>query len=140
MDGELVLIPLMGIMVPITAIIGGVILAFHALKQRAKRAEMEHQERMLALEKGLPLPEPNVVPIKQKNPYFWGFVFLGLGLAIGSAMLIEGDEDWVWGLIFSFVGGAMLLALWMQNRQIKKSTEGVKNGLSYPPNGSGTTQ
>ncbi len=50
------LIPVMGMLIPITAVIVGAVIILDAMYRRHKSKELEHQERMLAIEKGRPLP------------------------------------------------------------------------------------
>jgi len=110
MDPGQLILPIMGIMIPIIAIVGGVGIALAAFRHQAKRAELEHQERMLAIEKGVPLPPAMLPPARRRNPYIWGFILIGFGLAMMVAMLIEGEPDWGWGLIFMLPGLGIFLA------------------------------
>lgn len=120
-DAEALLIPIVGMLIPITAILCGVGIAIVALKHRAKRNQLEHEERMLALEKGAPLPEPVITPPKQKNPYFWGIVLGAFGLALFFGFAVDSDEEYViWGAIFLLVGVAILVANLLHMRDIKK--------------------
>jgi len=136
MRGAEILIPLVGMIIPILAISVGALIAITALKHNTAKREQEHRERMLAIEKGVGLPQPVIPPVKRKNPYLWGFIFVGLGVAMGISLIIQGDDDWVWGMVFFCVGLAILLAHNMHDRQIRRDTEGVRNGLNHPPNGS----
>ena len=59
------------------------IIVIVALNARHKRRLLEHQQRMLSIEKGLPLP-PTLVEEQPKirNPYRAPLIWAGLGLGI----------------------------------------------------------
>jgi hypothetical protein len=126
---ELIL-PMMGITIPIIAILGGVGIALTAFKHQARRAELEHQERMLAIEKGVPLPPAMLPPVRRRNPYVFGFILIGVGLAMIIAMNIEGDPDWGWGLTLLLPGLGILLANWLFSR-----SKALENGRASRLNG-----
>jgi len=121
-----VFIPIVAMLIPITAILAGLGIALAALKHRAKTAELEHQERMLAIEKGVPLPPAAIPQTRQRNPYLAGFILIGIGLAMMIGMGIAGDEDWAWGAIFLLPGLAIILAHKLYTR------EREKKGLNGP--------
>lgn len=125
-------IPFLALFIPIFAIVGGIALAIIAVQHRHKRAEMEHQERMAAIEKGLPLPKAPeaqtleaytagqvLVPMKRRNPYLWGFILTGAGIALVITNILEGSsegfrhgvmEDVGFGMVLMFIGLAILAA------------------------------
>ncbi len=127
------------IVIPLTLFIGGTIIAVVAMLLRAKRSQNEHKERLLALEKGLPVPPPAFPPIRKRNPYLWGFVLMAFGLAISIGMLNEGDPDWVYGGVFFFPGAAILIANLLHQRDLKReekpeeSSSGEGGGSAEPP-------
>ncbi len=116
------LIPIVGMSIPIIAMLIALAIARAAFKHRTERDQMEHQERMLAIEKGAPLPPVTVPPEKGRNPYIWGFILIGVGLAMMVAMGIEGDEDWGWGMLFLLMGVGILTAnlLFLRDRKRKE--------------------
>ena len=129
--GMALLIPIIGVMIPIVFLILGTIIAIAALKHRAKRNQLEHEERMLALEKGASLPEPIVPEPKKRNPYLWAFILIAFGLALGVGFLVEGDLEYViWGVIFFLVGWAILIAHLFHRREkmSDKETKPVELG------------
>jgi peptidoglycan/LPS O-acetylase OafA/YrhL len=137
-DPEALIIPIVGMIIPIIAILGGLGIALAALKHRSKRNQLEHEERMLALEKGVPLPEPVIPPPKQKNPYFWGIVLGAFGLALFIGFAVDSDEEFIiWGAIFLLVGVAILIANLLHIKEIKKK-EGEKLPISNDPGVSGS--
>ncbi|MCF7810980.1 hypothetical protein K9N50_08315 [bacterium] len=119
---------IVALMIPIIAIILGnamVVLVVYFIVQYAnKRKQFEHDERMLAIEKGANIP---IAPPKEKNPYIWPFVFMGAGLALFIGLLAAGDE-WYWGLAFMLIGGGMLAARLLAAKQ-KKAKENENSTL-----------
>jgi hypothetical protein len=102
---------------------GGFFWLFVYLKNRAnqRRLEMIHQERMVAMEKGIPLPElPDLNPRPRRDPgarknrsLAAGIVFASLG-AGGMAALqfspVDGVHDyWTLPLPLVFLGVGLLL-------------------------------
>ena len=74
---------------------------------RQKRLEIVHQERLAAMDKGIPLPElpldPSTIP-KHRDPHallLHGMVWLALGGGAMAAVVVSGDSffaPWVWPL------------------------------------------
>jgi peptidoglycan/LPS O-acetylase OafA/YrhL len=123
-DPEALIIPIVGMLIPIIAMGGGLGIALAALKHRSKRNQLEHAERMLALEKGAPLPEPVITPPKPKNPYFWGIVLGAFGLALFIGFAVDSNGEYlIWGAIFLLVGVAILVANLLHLKDIKKKEE-----------------
>jgi hypothetical protein len=122
--------PELAMMIPIIAILGGFVIALAAFRHNSKRRELEHQERMAAIEKGLPMPQiptmpasqaQMMLPIKQRNPYLWGFILLGAGLALVIGKVIEGNDDLGFALVLLFIGGAILAANFLFTNQRKQN-------------------
>ncbi|MFH1863079.1 MAG: DUF6249 domain-containing protein [bacterium] len=107
---------ILAVSIPIFGIAAGVIIAVVSMTHRLKQNQLEHQERMLAIEKGATLPQPIAPPAKRSNPYLWGFILMAVGLAMVIAMSLEGDNAWGWGFMFLFIGIAILLANWLYAR------------------------
>jgi hypothetical protein len=112
--------PLVGMLIPIISILAGFGIAIVAFRMRMKRNQLEHEERMLALEKGLPVPPPSTPPVKKRNPYIWGFVLMAFGLALSLGIMSEGDPDWVYGGLFFFPGAAILIANLLHQRDLRR--------------------
>jgi hypothetical protein len=119
----------MAVMIPIIAIVGGFVVALAAFRHNNRRRELEHQERMAAIEKGLPIPQMPIMPalpaqmmppMKQRNPYLWGFILLGAGLALVIGKIIEGNDDLGFALVLMFIGGAILAANFLFTNQHKQ--------------------
>jgi uncharacterized protein DUF6249 len=120
------IVPILGIMIPIVAIIMGVgmIMLKGVLDYRRRRETLQlyHAERMAAIEKGLEVP---ALPAelfqdadkrearKPTNYLFRGWLLLLIGISICAAMLLTGDRDGWWGLIPAGIGVAYLLTYWV---------------------------
>ena len=90
-----------------------VIIALVAINRRHKLRMMEHQERLLAIEKGQPIPVvPEPVHSKKNYPFAWPFVLIGFGLALLLIYIFgERDSDALsFGLISFFIGLGLLLS------------------------------
>ncbi len=75
---------------------------------RMKRSQMEHEERMLAIEKGVALPERPMEKIR--NPYKWPVIFIAVGVGMIAAMAWQQDEDFLWGCIPLLIGVGMIFS------------------------------
>lgn len=106
----------MALMIPITAVIGSFVIAIVAIIVDGKKKDRIHQERLVAIEKGYPLPEPEE---KKEKPVYatrraWGLVWAGLGLALTIALAANPEaaevNAWGWGLLPMFIGVGLLVA------------------------------
>ncbi len=96
--------------------------------RRQRRLELIHAERMLAIEKGVPLPElplyepperrwllalPSDQQINPRWPLGVGAIFIMAGLGVSIALYLSKDEYhnqiWPLGLIGIFVGIGLML-------------------------------
>ena len=111
------------VMIPIVAILGTFALVIVAIVIEGRKKDLAHKERLFALEKGLPLPEP---PEKKEKPIYstrraWGLVWFGLGLALtiglGTNPAASDVNAWAWGLIPTFIGGGLLIAAFLDKKE-----------------------
>ncbi|MBQ0960236.1 hypothetical protein KAK06_14875 [Ideonella sp. 4Y11] len=125
MDAEALLLKqLLGLLIPICGIVGGVAVALLWLgtehKRRSQLLEQSHRERMLAIERGLPVPplpqelfdpEDRVDPLDVRSRALRrGLTFVLGGLAVSAALAINRDIDTAaWGLIPIAIGIANLI-------------------------------
>lgn len=108
------------VFIPIMAVLGGVFIAVTAVIMNGRRKELEHRERIIAMEKGLPVPGPALTPERPKfsSRRANGLVMVGIGLALTIAMwTVDGSEAGVWGLIPLFIGAGLLIAGSMDKRE-----------------------
>jgi len=108
------------ILVPIAFFAACVTIVNFSIQAKMKRAKMEHEERMLAMEKGIPVPLR--VREATKNPYKWPIILIALGIAWLGASLVQGDEDFLWALLPLIVGVGLLIAHQRTVREAQKIT------------------
>ncbi len=114
---------IVALFIPILMVLGGVAIAIFAIVNGSRRRELEHRERLAAIEKGLPLPEP---PMEQPRLKYSSRRAAGLTLvAIGLALVIaisanEGLGDGLWGLIPLFMGIGLLMAAAADRRDYER--------------------
>lgn len=110
-------------------VVVGLITWHMKMKKRQHRLELIHQERMLAMEKGIPLPELPELPDENKKnglrnlwqtqttnprwPLGVGAICVSLGAGISTALYLSGDsyhqQVWPFGLISVFLGFGLFL-------------------------------
>jgi hypothetical protein len=110
-------------LIPIIAVLGGMTIAVIGIIMNSREEELKHKERVLAMEKGIALPE---MPKVEKRPAYltlraWGLIitFVGLGITISIA-IARGLYDGVWGLIPTSVGIGFLVAAMLEKRDVAK--------------------
>ena len=104
----------------VTFALAGSIIGYLYMKHqsRQKRIEIIHQERMAAMEKGIPLPELPLEPARERRPPdptvvpILGTVLLSLsvGTMIVLALILEAPSHgfWVAPLPFAFLGVGLI--------------------------------
>ena len=84
---------------------------------RQKKLEIIHQERMAAMEKGIPLPEFPLEPVQERRPDptvlpILGTVLLTLSVGTMIVLFITLDADsrsfWITPLPFAFLGVGLI--------------------------------
>jgi hypothetical protein len=84
---------------------------------RQKKLEIIHQERMAAMEKGIPLPEFPMEPVRERRPDptvlpILGIVLLTFSVGTMIVLFITLDADshsfWITPLPFSFLGVGLI--------------------------------
>lgn len=109
------------ISIPIIFVIGAIAITITALILDAGRKDRKHRERLLAMEKGIELPED---PIKTSPPRYlamraWGFVFTFLGIALVIGITgAAGIRYGVWGLTQLSIGVALLVAAHLEKKEL----------------------
>jgi hypothetical protein len=126
------------VMIPIVAILGTFVVVIVAIIMEGRKKDLQHKERLFALEKGLPLPDP---PEKETKPVHstrraWGLVWAGLGLALTIALAANPDaadvRAWGWGLIPLFIGVGLLIAATLDKKEFERRQQ-EKTGNAGPP-------
>jgi hypothetical protein len=108
------------LVIPIVSIIGGIAIAIVAIVMGSRKKELEHKERLIAMEKGLPIPES---PTRRERPAHkrhrtGGLVCTFLGLALSFAMFVSGGpEAGVWGLPLLGIGVGLLMSSTIERRE-----------------------
>ncbi|HTG31293.1 MAG TPA: DUF6249 domain-containing protein [Thermoanaerobaculia bacterium] len=116
------------------ALFGGGFIVFWALlitctqylrgMRRLRERELAHKERMLSLEKGLPLPEDEAAGLSsavlQSLSLGLGLLLLFAGIGLSLAFCLTPDTDsasrWTMGLIPAMAGIGLLLYSWISRR------------------------
>lgn len=143
-----ILIPTLGLMIPIITIVMGVGIAMLAIylgyRRRKEMFALYHQERMAAIEKGVevpPLPEALLTedgkPLRPYHPrrhllrgLAWLFVGIGLGIALWASV----DSNWaLFSLIPIGIGLAHLIYYFVEG---KKEAEAIDRERLPSPAGS----
>jgi hypothetical protein len=124
------------VMIPIIAILGGMAIAVVSIVMEARKRDLEHKERIIAMEKGIPLPEQ---PEKSAKPVYskrraQGLVWFGIGLALTIALRVtpEADVAWGWGLVPLFIGAGLLIAATLDKREYQARVRDMDRGASKP--------
>ncbi len=102
------------------ALAGGVVGYFHlAYRTRQKRLEILHQERMAAMDKGIPLPELPLEPSEARRESdpdrvlpILGTVLASLSIGAMIALYLNleaGSRFWVAPLPFAFLGAGLII-------------------------------
>ncbi|MBN1163182.1 MAG: hypothetical protein JXB45_01250 [Candidatus Krumholzibacteriota bacterium] len=108
------------VIIPVTFLICAVAVIITVIIINAGRKELEHKEKILALEKGIELP-PAVA--KKKSPRYlsmraWGFVFTCLGIALIIGISAEsGLRHGLWGLLPTSLGVGLLIAAYLEKNE-----------------------
>jgi hypothetical protein len=114
---------IVALLIPIIAVLGGLSLAIVSVIMKGKEEELKHKERIIAMEKGMAVPE---MPKEEKRTSFsryrtWGLVMTLLGLALIAQKLVSGNSSaMTGGIIVAAIGIGFLLAAWFEKRDMEK--------------------
>ena len=114
----------MALLIPILGIVLGVGVAVVAIitshREKQKRTELRHRERLAAIEKGIELPlDPDPeVPSKKGNSLKSGLINLFLGAVLYVAIREVTDDDVaLFGLIPAAIGVGSLISYFVESRR-----------------------
>ena len=114
----------MALLIPILGIVLGVGVAVVAIitshREKQKRTELRHRERLAAIEKGIELPlDPDPeVPSKKGNSLKSGLINLFLGAVLYFAIREVTDDDVaLFGLIPAAIGVGSLISYFVESRR-----------------------
>jgi hypothetical protein len=115
----------MALLIPILGIVLGVAIAIVAIvashREKQKRVELRHRERLAAIEKGIDLPldpEPEAEPRKSSSLRA-GLTGLFVGVVLYFALdEVAGDEVALFGLIPAAVGIASLISYFVERKNV----------------------
>lgn len=109
------------ITIPLLSIFGGVAIAITAIVMGARKKELLHKERVLAMEKGIDIP---ISPAREKRATYLhnrskGIVMTFLGAALTIALFaVSGKNGGVWGLIPLAIGIGLLVSSMLERRDV----------------------
>ena len=115
--------------IPVISVLGGVFIAIVAIVMGARKKELLHKERLIAMEKGLELPAIDP-PRPRREAYranrTGGLVmtFLGIGLTI-AIWTSAGAEGGVWGLIPLAIGIGLLVSAHIEKKEVERNGNGA---------------
>lgn len=114
------------LLIPIFGIVFGIGIAVVAIvvghREKVKRVELRHRERMAALEKGIDLaPEPDFDADRQRTGSLKsGIMGILIGIVLYFAIGRVADDDVaLFGLVPAAVGAANLIAWFVESRRRK---------------------
>jgi len=104
----------LGIFVVIIAVGMSLLIPILGIYFEYRKRALRSQERLLAIEKGVPLPpeppEPQKKPATPLDSLRKGFILLGIGVALVVFTLVAGVSEWIMGggLVLLFIGAALV--------------------------------
>jgi hypothetical protein len=112
------------VLIPIAGIVFGIGIAAVSIvtthREKVKRAELRHKERIAAMEKGVEMPPEIIDTDESGRPRFLlqGLIWLGVGIGIFFALgELAGDDVGMLGLIPAAVGIATLIYYAIEGRK-----------------------
>lgn len=111
-------------MIPIIAILGGCTVSIVGIIMKGREEELRRRERILAIEKGLPIP-PEPSSNECSRPGYvaargWGLVLTFMGAALVISISLASDEGvrhGTWGIIVLAIGLGLLVASALEKRE-----------------------
>lgn len=125
---EDIIIPMMGILIPLSVVLGGTAVFVVALLTANRAARLRQETIQLAIKEGRELPPELFMrmrrPPRDRNPLLAGLILTALGIALAIALgAVAGWTQAVWGLIPLFIGIAFLIYVPFWRKQKKEDEE-----------------
>ena len=125
---------IVALMIPIFGIVFGIGVAIVTIvtnhREKVKRAELRHRERLAAIEKGIELPPdpPELDAGKKGSSLRSGLIGLFVGVVLYFALGRVADEDVaLFGLIPAAIGVANLISYFVESRWNGTSSDGLRS-------------
>ena len=136
------LVPLFGVLVPITAIVGGIGIAAFSMYLTARSRQMAHRERLAMIERGLVPPSEPVHDVPTAGRWVRSGIIvmsLGLGMAVMIAFASNGlairQAIGVGGMLF-LLGVGLSVVGYVESRRavsLTADTQDVDSSARHPP-------
>ena len=116
--------------IPLLSIFGGISLAIVAMIMSGRKKELVHKERLIAIEKGIDLPDE---PRKSKRESYLsnrtgGLVMSMIGLTLTIALwTVAGSVGGVWGLIPFGIGVGLLISSTLEKKEVEREKNDEQN-------------
>lgn len=110
MEGSVISVAVVTMLIPLAAVIGGLIVGALAIRQRTRLRELAYRERLAMIEKGM-VPPPETAPVALDRAFggefmtieAWresraakcrtaGIILIGVGLGVGFLITMAGNE------------------------------------------------
>lgn len=149
------LIPIVAMLVPIVAIVGGIAVAIASILAKEKTRQLEIRERIAMIEKGL-VPPPEVDPRgfdramgrlehrpgqARARHRRGGIMLIGVGFGLMLLIGVAGDNVGAAigvGGFLVVLGLALLLNSWLEARSAQSPSSPLPSGPTEPPSESGS--
>ena len=118
MEGIMALaIPIVAIVFSFGALVAIITLLVGMLNHRRK---LEHEEIMLAIEKGVDVP---LRTKRERNPFGWPFFLIAFGVAFVIGIIFSGTSEYLFWVFQPILIGAGILAAHFLFKKMKKKNE-----------------
>ena len=108
---------LLSLSIAIGGLVVGAFVIYLISKQEREAREMQHRERMAALEKGIDLPLAEIGTARHQNsPLSRALLVLASGIALWVPTRDMGPSAWMWGFWLGMLGIAMLAHWFLRGR------------------------
>ena len=119
----------LGVLIPILFVCGGIVVAIVSIIVQGRNKDLEHRERLIAMEKGIPLPEPPAAekkPVKPQRPIHslrraFGLVFVGIGIALFTILASTVELKYgAWGMLPLLIGVGLIIGAVLDKKEFEE--------------------